>query len=137
MLINYHSIGASPVARRPFRGPGSGRGSPVKTWIMKKKLKRFATSLLPVAANRVGECNRCGECCKLPYPCPFLRYDAEGLSMCAIYAFRPPSCRKYPRTEDENLTPQVCGFSFVPRASGVEVPAPDPLDPLVPAEQSA
>jgi len=104
---------------------------------MKKKLKRLATSFLPVATNRVGECNRCGECCKLPYPCPFLRFDAEGLSMCAIYAFRPPSCRKYPRTNEENLTAQVCGFRFVPSASGVEVSPPDPLAPLRPAEQSA
>ncbi len=85
---------------------------------MKKKIKRLATSLLPVATNRIGDCNRCGECCKLPYPCPFLRYDADGLSMCAIYTFRPP---------------QVCGFSFLP----VEVGPPEILDPLVPSEQSA
>jgi Fe-S-cluster containining protein len=80
---------------------------------MKNKLKRFATSLLPVSMNRRGECNRCGECCKLPYPCPFLRYDAQGLSSCAVYKFRPPSCRKYPRTSGENLTPESCGFYFV------------------------
>lgn len=92
---------------------------------MKKKLKRFATSVLPVAVNRRGECNRCGECCKLPYPCPFLRYDEDGLSSCAIYAVRPPSCRKYPRTAGENLTPHSCGYYFVP------------LDELVPAEETA
>lgn len=50
---------------------------------MKAKMKRFVTSLLPVAENRRGECNRCGQCCKLPFPCPFLRFDAEGLSSCA------------------------------------------------------
>ena len=104
---------------------------------MKKKIKRLATSLLPVAPNRVGDCNRCGECCKLPYPCPFLRYDADGLSMCAIYTFRPPSCRKYPRTAEENLTPQVCGFSFVPTSQIVEVGPPETLNTLVPSEQSA
>ena len=96
---------------------------------MKKKIKRLATSLLPVAPNRVGDCNRCGECCKLPYPCPFLRYDADGLSMCAIYTFRPPSCRKYPRTAEENLTPQVCGFSFEPTSQVVEVGLPKPWTP--------
>jgi hypothetical protein len=80
---------------------------------MKNKLKRFATSFLPVAVNRRGACNRCGECCKLPYPCPFLRYDEEGLSSCSVYKLRPPSCRKYPRTHAENVTPDACGFYFV------------------------
>lgn len=81
---------------------------------LKHKFKRLATSLLPVDAGRQGACNRCGECCKLPFPCPFLRYDAEGLSSCAVYHARPPSCRKYPRVAEENLTPERCGFYFVP-----------------------
>jgi hypothetical protein len=80
---------------------------------MKEKLKRFLTSLLPIAANRRGECNRCGQCCKLPFPCPFLRFDESGLSSCAVYFARPPSCRKYPRVESENLTPDTCGYYFV------------------------
>jgi hypothetical protein len=80
---------------------------------LKHKLKRLATSLLPIDAGRRGSCNRCGECCKLPFPCPFLRYDDEGLSSCAVYHARPPSCRKYPRTVSENLTPESCGFYFV------------------------
>jgi len=79
---------------------------------MLNKLKRFTTSLLPIDPTRQGECNRCGACCKLPYPCPFLRFDDDGLSSCAVYHVRPPSCRKYPRTADENLTPEQCGFSF-------------------------
>jgi len=91
---------------------------------MRNKFKRLATSmLLPVAENRRGDCNRCGECCKLPYPCPFLRYDEHGLSRCAVYHFRPPSCRKYPRTAAENLTPAVCGYYFVQ------------VEELVPAEE--
>ncbi|CAD7856721.1 MAG: hypothetical protein [Olavius algarvensis Gamma 1 endosymbiont] len=36
------------------------------------------------------------------------------MSLCSIYHLRPPSCRKYPRTADENLTPETCGYSFVP-----------------------
>ncbi|MEA3278144.1 MAG: hypothetical protein U9Q81_23230 [Pseudomonadota bacterium] len=91
---------------------------------MKNKLKRLAASLLPVADNRRGECNRCGECCKLPYPCPFLSYDEHGQSSCSVYLFRPPSCRKYPRTAAENLTPATCGFYFVP------------LKELVPADET-
>lgn len=93
---------------------------------MKHKLKRFTTSLLlPVAENRRGDCNRCGECCRLPYPCPFLRYDGNGTSICLVYAVRPPSCRKYPRTDTENLTPGVCGYYFTN------------ADERVPAEHSA
>jgi hypothetical protein len=88
---------------------------------MKNKLKRLTTSLLPVAANRRGECNRCGHCCKLPYPCVFLRYDEEGLSRCAVYRFRPPSCRKYPRTASENVTAEACGFYFLPLGEPVTV----------------
>lgn len=80
---------------------------------MLNKLKRLTTSLLPIDPNRQGECNRCGACCKLPYPCPFLRFDDEGLASCAAYRFRPPSCRKYPRIASENLTPEQCGFYFV------------------------
>ena len=80
---------------------------------MFQKIKRLLTSLLPVASSRRGDCNRCGDCCKLPYPCPFLRFDDEGLSSCAVYHFRPPSCRKYPRVVSENLTPQTCGFFFL------------------------
>jgi hypothetical protein len=81
---------------------------------MLNKVKRLATSLLSVDTNRRGECNRCGACCSLPFPCPFLRYDEQGLSSCAVYYVRPPSCRKYPRTASEHLTPAVCGFYFVP-----------------------
>ena len=77
------------------------------------KLLRFLTSVLPIADTRHGFCNRCGECCRLPNPCKFLRYDDNGLSRCAVYRWRPPSCRKYPRTERENLTPQVCGYYFI------------------------
>ena len=86
---------------------------------MRDKIRRFATSLLPVADNRRGSCNRCGECCKLPFPCPFLRFDAEGLSSCAVYHLRPPACRKYPRTAAEHVTQEVCGYWFEP----VDLPA--------------
>ncbi|MFP4062180.1 MAG: hypothetical protein ACLFNA_08925 [Halochromatium sp.] len=95
----------TPARRRqPLLALASGLG---------RKAQRFATSLLPVDAGRRGDCNRCGECCKLPYPCPFLRYDADGLSRCSVYHARPPSCRKYPRTASEHITPATCGYYFV------------------------
>ena len=76
------------------------------------KAKRQLTMFLPVADDRVGQCNRCGDCCKLPYPCPFLRYDENNHARCAVYHFRPPSCRVYPRTAGEHRTKATCGFSF-------------------------
>jgi len=95
---------------------------------MLNKLKRFATSLLPIDADRRGECNRCGACCKLPYPCPFLRFDDQGLSSCAVYHFRPPSCRKYPRTASEHLTVEQCGYYFIrPEETGVATPILEPV----------
>ena len=92
--------------------PTSRRGLISVTAGLKHKARRLATSWLPIDDRRRGECNRCGECCKLPFPCPFLRYDDEGLSRCAVYHARPPSCRKYPRTADENVTPATCGYFF-------------------------
>jgi Fe-S-cluster containining protein len=95
---------------------------------MLNKLKRFTTSLLPIDPGRRGECNRCGACCKLPFPCPFLRFDDQGLSSCAVYLVRPPSCRKYPRIAAENLTPEQCGYHFMDAA---EIGGTEPrLDPV-------
>ena len=71
------------------------------TW--SEKLKRTATSVLPIADNRKGECNRCGHCCMLPNRCPFLRFDHETKAICMIYKFRPLNCRKYPRVEEEQI----------------------------------
>jgi Fe-S-cluster containining protein len=104
---------------------------------MRAKLKRFLTSLLPVAENRRGECNRCGQCCKLPFPCPFLRFDEQGLSSCAVYFARPPSCRKYPRVAAENLTPHTCGYYFV-SPDQIRVAKPQPIsDTPAPAGATA
>lgn len=77
------------------------------------KTRRFFTSLLPVDQNRTGKCTRCGACCKFVVTCPFLRY-AEGdpnSARCAAYLVRPPQCRKYPRTKDEQIH-KPCGFRF-------------------------
>ena len=79
---------------------------------MVTKAKRTVTSVLPVSQSRSGECIDCGECCKLPNVCPFLKRRADGSSYCSIYRFRPLNCRKYPRTESEFLTADTCGFRF-------------------------
>lgn len=80
---------------------------------MKEKWLRFFTSLfLPVSNVRAGNCNGCGDCCKLPNVCPFLKENANGSYRCGVYFFRPPSCRKYPRVKKEFITPDNCGYSF-------------------------
>lgn len=79
---------------------------------IKQKALRTVTAVLPVADNRRGSCNNCGACCTLPTPCWFLRYRGDGSSYCAIYHFRPPNCRKYPRTHEEFITQDTCGFWF-------------------------
>lgn len=75
------------------------------------KLKRTATSFLPVSKLRRGKCANCGKCCHLPFRCPFLK-DKNGKTYCSIYKVRPLNCRKYPRTEKEWLTKGNCGYSF-------------------------
>jgi len=79
---------------------------------VRAKLKRSVTALLPVSPTRRGSCNDCGECCKLPNRCPFLKFGEDGSSQCAIYKVRPLNCRKYPRTVEEFITPDVCGYYF-------------------------
>ena len=71
---------------------------------MKDKIRRTLTSIFPIAADRQGECNNCGACCKLPRPCVFLGYRESGESYCRIYRIRPLNCRKYPRTASELVT---------------------------------
>jgi hypothetical protein len=80
---------------------------------MLPKLTRTLTSLLPVENHRRGSCNQCGECCRLPFTCFFLRTGTDGKSYCSAYRFRPPTCRKFPRTRAQlELVKDVCGFSF-------------------------
>ena len=79
----------------------------------RSKIKRtFTSTLLPVAKNRKGKCQNCGECCKLPKMCGFLKFKKNGESFCSIYPIRPPNCRKYPLNEFEFITEDTCGYRF-------------------------
>ncbi len=80
------------------------------TWLA--KVKRTCTCVLPVSKTRAGQCVSCGQCCRLPNVCAFLRYGPDGKSYCTIYPIRPLSCRKYPRSESEFITSDTCGFRF-------------------------
>ena len=84
------------------------------------KLIRTLTSVLPVDKSREGTCNGCGDCCKIPNKCVFLVENEKGEGHCSIYSFRPLVCRKYPRTENENVTPENCSYTFVNRAKQAE-----------------
>jgi len=79
------------------------------TW--RDKVKRTFTSVLAVAKNRKGKCLSCGKCCRLPNICPFLKFK-DNKSYCLIYPARPMNCRKYPRTENEHIFNESCGFRF-------------------------
>jgi hypothetical protein len=76
------------------------------------KLKRTVGAFFKVDPRREGECKNCGACCSLPVRCLFLRNGKDGKAFCSIYYFRPPNCRKYPRTNKEWITRDVCGFHF-------------------------
>lgn len=80
---------------------------------MISKLTRTFTSILPVEEGRTGSCNGCGECCKLPTQCTFLKTDSAGKYSCSIYRFRPPNCRKFPRSPAQlESVIETCSFSF-------------------------
>ncbi len=77
------------------------------------KIKRTFTSLLPIDKSRSGECNGCGDCCKLPFRCLFLKDMPDGTSRCSIYSIRPPNCRKFPRSRAQwETVKENCGFKF-------------------------
>jgi len=84
--------------------------SPGNTW--RAKLRRTVTAFLPIEKGRQGKCIRCGACCKLPNPCPFLDFDEQGKALCTIYPIRPLNCRKYPRSKAEHITEDTCGLHF-------------------------
>lgn len=131
--FGYHApaFGSRPV-RLAHQVPGPASSAPLSlqpTLLpgMNDKIRRTLTSILPIAADRQGECNNCGACCKLPRPCAFLGYKASGESYCRIYKIRPLNCRKYPRTATELVTADTCGYTF----AGIQVTrgtyAPEPV----------
>jgi len=85
-------------------------GKKINTW--GAKAKRTMTSFLPISKDRRGKCLRCGECCKLPNRCIFLRIGKDKKAVCTIRPFRSLNCRKYPRTKSEHITKKTCGFYF-------------------------
>ena len=64
------------------------------------------------AALRQGECNRCGECCKILFRCPFLKTLDNGEYSCRIYHSRFASCRHYPVDSRDLREVNNCSYSF-------------------------
>ncbi|MCP4397733.1 MAG: hypothetical protein GY801_10600 [bacterium] len=82
------------------------------TWFA--KFLRTLGAFFPISPQRRGHCLNCGACCRLPNRCGFLKEGDDGKQFCAVYRFRPPNCRKYPRVEREWIVREHCGFYFAP-----------------------
>ncbi len=95
------------------------------------KVRRFIQASLlnedtePLLAQRRGECNRCGACCKILFQCPFLGTDAEGQYTCRIYDKRFAQCRLFPlHARDLLELGEQCSYSFEPEPEPSVTPAP-------------
>ncbi len=101
---------------------------------LRGKTRRFVQANLlredpqPLLAQRRGECNRCGACCKIAFRCPFLKTTADGSSSCRIYGVRFSQCRLFPlHAEDLVGLEQQCSYSFASEPARPELsvlPAP-------------
>jgi hypothetical protein len=91
------------------------------------KLRRFIIShafpgyMKRSHARRLGECGRCGVCCKLLFKCNRLSFD-NGEPRCDIHHRRSNNCRNFPIDERDLrdrdiINPRVpCGYSFILKA---------------------
>jgi hypothetical protein len=77
-------------------------------------------------AQRKGECNRCGACCKILFRCPFLATDADGQYVCRIYARRFLQCRLYPIQTEDLREVNECSYTFAAEPDGLPEPLPEP-----------
>jgi len=80
------------------------------------KMRRFIYRTFPSLnghePRRYGSCNRCGDCCRILYKCPFL-VEVDGKCRCSIYEHRPLQCRKFPvDTQDIEELDHGCTYYF-------------------------
>lgn len=87
--------------------------------------------------KRIGECRRCGDCCRMDIlspdiyavrneevkrqygkplnpACAHLGQSRTGRAVCLIYEDRSPGCREFPRVPMDVLKVPNCGYDFVP-----------------------
>jgi Fe-S-cluster containining protein len=101
---------------------------------LRGKARRFVQATLAeqdtdgLLAQRRGECNRCGACCKILFKCPFLATDADGQYTCRIYEHRFSQCRLYPLHAADLLELEgQCSYTFEAEPSRASVrPLPEP-----------
>ena len=93
------------------------------------KVRRFVQAKIlhqdpaPLLAQRSGDCNRCGACCKILFRCPFLGTDAEGQYTCRIYETRFAQCRLFPLHPADLREVEECSYTFTPEVATGSRPA--------------
>ena len=65
---------------------------------------------------RRGECQRCGECCKIVFDCPWLEDDNQ----CTVYEDRALQCRAFPIDERDLQDVPECAYSFATETEAAE-----------------
>ena len=82
----------------------------VRRFVQANLMKQDNDALL---AQRKGECNRCGACCKILFRCPFLGTDDAGQYTCKIYDKRFAQCRLFPlHAKDLLELGEQCSYTF-------------------------
>ena len=82
------------------------------------KLRRFVQAQFrrpeaeALVSRRQGECNRCGECCRILFRCPFLGKDAAGENYCRIYEKRFGACQLFPIQPADLREVSNCSYTF-------------------------
>ena len=73
--------------------------------------------------RREGECNMCGQCCRIGFDCPFLEIH-ETHTRCRIYHIgRPTPCQAFPiDPRDLRDVGEICSFRFSEPPSPVRSP---------------
>lgn len=113
----------------------TGRGVADKSRLFRGKVRRFYLGLfgrryLEAQENlRQGQCNRCGQCCKLLYVCPHLDELPDGTTTCLIHQSRPVNCRVFPIDRRDladrallakHRSKPSCGFNFRQESEGIQ-----------------
>ena len=92
----------------------------VRRFVQANLMKQDNDALL---AQRKGECNRCGACCKILFNCPFLGTDEAGQYTCKIYDKRFAQCRLFPlHAKDLRELGEQCSYTFVEGSAPAVIP---------------
>ena len=63
-------------------------------------------------AARIGECKRCGACCKIVFKCPFYK-EKEGRGLCLIYGHHFTQCKLFPIEPKDLIGLEgICHYKF-------------------------